>query len=108
MCLNKELGGRMGYAIQNMENEHLGFLLMAEENSSGDCIFRSLPNKPEIFETEVSNILSELQELGEFQYIYVDKELSINHTALTEPIVIKEGFFNLNGQQFKVIEMGNS
>lgn len=98
----------MGYAIQNMENEHLGFLLMAEENSSGDCIFRSLPNKAEIFEREVSNILSELQELGEFQYSYGDKELSINHTALTEQIIIKEGSFNLNGQQFKVIDMSES
>ena len=98
----------MSYAIQNIENEHLGFLLMDGGSSSGDCIFRSLPNKSEIFETEVSKILSQLQNLGEFQYTDSDEEISINHTALTEPIVIKDSFFYLNNQQFKVVEMGDS
>ena len=69
----------MSFAIKDKNGEHLGFLLLAGEGEKGDCIFRSLPNKSELFETPESEILSQYQEQGEFVWKVIGEKIEIEN-----------------------------
>ena len=98
----------MSYAIQNRNGDHLGFLLMAGENNNGECIFRSLPGKPELFETEESDLLFHLQEQGEFTWIVTTEGIEITNEATGSSAVISNGVLKIKGFNFNVVDMGAS
>jgi len=98
----------MSYALQNKDGEHLGFLLLAGEGGKGDCIFRSLPNKSELFETPESEILSHFQELGEFKWNTRDKKLEIEHPETKKCAVIENGEMEIDEYIFKTISISAS
>ena len=98
----------MSYAIQNKDGEHLGFLLMAGEGEKGDCIFRSLPNKSELFETPGSEILSQLQEQGEFEWQVTNGKVEIEHPETKERAVIEDGMMKIGDYHFKAISIAAS
>ena len=94
----------MSYAIQNLEGKHHGFLLMA----SNDCIFRSLPTESDQLETKESQLLFELQNVGEFQYSKNGSIINITNPNYSEVITITNSVLNIGNNKFKVIELANS
>ena len=98
----------MSYAINNENGEHLGFLLIAGEGKNGECIFRSLPNKPELFETEESKLLSILQEQGEFQWSVTSNGLEINNQITGSKAILNNSVLTINGHIYNVVDTGAS
>jgi hypothetical protein len=98
----------MSYAIQNTDGEHLGFLfvLAEKEGSGGDCIFRSLPFTPELFDAPESELLFHYQELGEFQWAVTQQGLEIQHPETGETAAITGDTLNINGLIYRVVDMG--
>jgi hypothetical protein len=90
----------MSYAIQNSEGKHLGFLLMAGDNGSGDCIFRSLPNEKGVFDSVESECLYELQCMGEFTYRLEGGQTEICNSH--KSIVLKGGSILADNNKFRV------
>ena len=98
----------MSYAIHNTKGEHLGFLLLAGEGENGDCIFRSLPGKPELFDTEETGILYSFQEEGEFQWNLTQNGLDIVNKLTGSKATLSGEELSINGYTFKVVDMGAS
>jgi len=99
------LGSNMSYAIQNTNGEHLGFLLLSGEGENGDCIFRSLPKNPELFESNETKLLYSYQEQGEFQWLVTSDGLKIKHPSTGNTALISGNELNINGQLFKIIKI---
>ena len=95
----------MSFAVNNKNGEHLGFILFSGDEKNGDCIFRCLPNKSELFDTEEANILNQLQEIGEFSYSLISDKYEIINDRLTSQIVINNLSFQINGVTFLVKEL---
>lgn len=94
----------MSFAIKNMEGKHHGFLLMVEK----DCIFRSLPNESEQFDTVEAKLLFELQNIGEFQYEKTESVIQITNPNYSEAIIIVDSILNVGIYKFMLIELGSS
>ena len=95
----------MSFAIQNLEGQLFGFLLMTNKGSFGECIVRLLPKKSNTFLTEGSDILQKLQTIGKVKYIYFNGQIIIRHTELSEAIIIENNLFTVSEQQYQVVEL---
>lgn len=98
----------MSYAIQNMEGKHLGFLLFAGDENSGECIFRSLPSETAKFGSPDSELLLTLQSSGEFSYKVNAGVTHISHPSYSPVISINNNFLSVNDVKFKVVQLEKS
>ena len=98
----------MSYAIQNMEGKHLGFLLFAGDENSGDCVFRSLPSETAQFDSPDSELLFTLQSSGEFSYAVNAGVTHISQLNNSAAISINNNSLNVNDAKFKVVQLENS
>lgn len=98
----------MSYAIQNMEGKHLGFLLFAGNENSGDCIFRSLPSETAQFDSSDSELLFTLQNSGEFSYVVNAGVIHISQPSNPTSISINNSLLNVKDAKFKVVKIENS
>lgn len=98
----------MSFAILNSDGEHLGFLLLAGEDSSGDCIFRSLPSKAELFDTEASKVLYRLQEQGEFSWQKTENRFEVSAPDQTLVASIENQSLQIGGIQFQAVDLNAS
>ena len=98
----------MSFAIQNLEGQLLGFLLITNKGSFGECIFRLLPKKPNISETNDSDILQKLQAIGKLKFIILNNVIIIRHTEIPESIIIENNVFTADEQQYQLVKLDNS
>ena len=98
----------MSFAIQNLEGQLLGFLLMTNKGSFGECIFRLFPKKSNTSETRDSDVLQKLQAIGKLKFIILNNVIIIRHPEIPEPIVIENNLFTVNEQQYQLVELDNS
>ncbi len=91
----------MTFAIQNTEGKHLGFLLMVGDGKGGDCIFRSLPQDAELFESEETKLLYEMQLLGEFSYQIASHSMTFQHPRFPHEASMKSGVLKIAELEFK-------
>lgn len=92
----------MTYAIQNSEGQHMGFLLMAGGETSGDCIFRSLPRESELFDTNDAKLLYEMQLLGEFSYLVAGDTVTFKHPRFSRNVSMRGGLLKAGDIEFRV------
>jgi hypothetical protein len=64
--------------LQNLEQEHIGFLLLAGfpadfasavDHWEGDCVFVALPTKPELFDDPAFRVLADHKDAGEHRVV---------------------------------------
>jgi hypothetical protein len=98
----------MRFAIHNSEGQLLGFLLMTDKESFGECIFRLFPKKSHTSETKDSDMLQRLQAIGKLKYIILNGLIIIRYTGISESIIIEDNLFTVDEQQYQLIELNNS
>ena len=98
----------MSFAIQNLEGQLLGFLLITNKGSFGECIFRLFPKKSNTSETNDSDILQKLQAIGKLKFIVLNNVIIIRHTEIPESIIIENNVFTADEQQYQLVELNNS
>jgi len=98
----------MSFAILNSDGDHLGFLLLAGEGDSGDCIFRSLPAKSELFDSEPSEVLYYLQEQGEFSWRRHAEQIEVSGPSQVVVASINDQVLLVGRVAFKVVPLNAS
>jgi len=98
----------MSFAIQNEKGKHLGFLLMVGSDNVGDCIFRSLPSESDGFECAESELLFNLQSLGEFNYSRSEELVGITQPGFTDEIIISGNGIEVGGIRLQLVPLENS
>jgi len=98
----------MSFIIQNLEGQPLGFLLMTNKGSFGECIFKLVPKKSNSSEINDSNILQQFQTLGKVKYIILNGLIIIRHTEIPEAIIIENNLFTVDDHQYQLVEFNNS
>jgi len=98
----------MSFTIQNLEGQTVGFLLMTNEGSFGECMFRLLSKKSTTPETKDSDMLQKLQSIGKLKFIILNNVIIIRHTEIPESIIIENNLFIINEQQYQLVELNNS
>lgn len=98
----------MSYAINNVNGQHLGFLLISGDEESGECIFRSLPNNPDVFDSEESQLLHNFQEQGEFHWNVTSNGIEITHPKTESKALINDEELRINGLILKIVNMNAS
>jgi len=98
----------MRFAIHNSEGQLLGFLLMTDKESFGECIFRLFPKKSHTSETKDSDMLQRLQAIGKLKYIILNGLIIIRYTGISESIIIEDNLFTVDEQQYQLVELNNS
>ena len=95
----------MSFAIQNLEGQLLGFLLMTNQGPYGECIFRLSPKKSNIFENENLDALQELQTIGKLRFIISKDVIHIRHPKISEPIIIENNLLTVQEQAYQLVEL---
>jgi hypothetical protein len=98
----------MSFTIHNLEGQPLGFLLMTDKESFGECIFRFFPKKSLTSETKDSAMLRRLQAIGKLKYIILNGLIIIRHTGISESIIIENNLFAVDEQQYQLVELNNA
>ena len=98
----------MSYAIENLRGDHLGFLLFSGEGESGDCIFRCLPRKREVFDAPESMQLTKLQEEGEFRWRMKNHIIEVSTRQGSVIARIENGRCDLFDMKLKFIKLTNN
>ncbi len=75
---------------------------MAGDAKTGDCIFRSLPAESELFDTEETKRLYEMQLLGEFSYAVVGDSVTFKHPQYLRDVSMTDGVLKAGDIEFRM------
>jgi hypothetical protein len=120
----------MSFAIHSLNNLHVGFLLLNQQDGNGHCIFQCLPFEAGMKDSLEAKLLTKLESLGEFKFEWKQNEhagasvqpelgstldsaisqamtieLAIHHPSLPLQANVKNLELEMAGVRFKLVKL---